>query len=406
MLFKLADIACFLLADTIAWLMTPFARIYQYFAAKSNPEKRKTVFIVATDRLGDALVRLPFYIHLRTMYPRDQYRIVCALTEPIAALFAHGDLFDEIVIDKNLHDSHPLFWLFGRGGIVCPVLRWAFANKIDVFISMLRIRSLGCDFVCRFSRPEVRLAYSYKEMTRLFPVMAKAQKLLYDKGYSHLLESTMGVHQFDDFAKVESFLSGKALARPVACPEACRQALRLPDCGAETGFEDFAVLVPGAGTRFRQWPTRRFAELADRLGGNFVIVGSTTEKTLGDEIAARSKSGAKFVNLCGKTSLPQLGDLLAKASLVVTNETGTATYAAVIGAPTLCILGGGDFGAFFPNPYCRNTRSVYHKEPCFYCRWQCTKGCAHGAAAPCIDSISVDEVYDAVADLLKKDGCR
>ena len=166
-------------------------------------------------------------------------------------------------------------------------------------------------------------------------------------------------------------------------------------CVSELALHDYIVLVPGAGAKCRQWSVDSFVELADRIGGEFVVVGSKGERELGSRIADMAK--ARVVNLCGKTTIAQLGGILLNAKFVVTNETGTATYAAVLGVPTICILGGGDFGAFFPNPYCENTVSVFHGDGCYYCGWKCKKANLDILeTAPCINSISVDDVMDAI----------
>lgn len=405
MLFKVMDLCCCIAADMFVRIIVPFSRLYKCCARRNRKQCKKNILIFSCDLLGDNIIRLPFFLALRTRFPRDQYHISVVLTQPLGDFFGKLDIFDEIIEDGVLNERHSIFWLFGKRRFACGAIRWAFRNEADILIWALRTRSFGWDLVQRLSSPRISVAYSSDDTKLIFPATAWVQERFYDGKYDLLVPSRMGVCRLDDLNVMNQKLADSAERLDIGGIGVYLKT-HLEKVNIAGLPENFVVLVPGAGAALRQWPTRRFAELADRLGGDFVIVGSKAEKRLGDEIVDASKSGARFVNLCGKTSLEQLGAILAKASLVVTNETGTATYAAMIGTPTVCILGGGDFGAFFPNPYCKNTRAVYHKEPCFYCRWQCTKGCAHGAAAPCIDSISVDEVYDAVADLLKKDSCR
>jgi len=56
------------------------------------------------------------------------------------------------------------------------------------------------------------------------------------------------------------------------------------------------------------------------------------------------------VDLMGKTSLPQLLDVINHAALVVSNDTGPAHLSIALGTPTLVIVGGGHFGCFVPYP--------------------------------------------------------
>ena len=128
----------------------------------------------------------------------------------------------------------------------------------------------------------------------------------------------------------------------------------------------YAVFVPGAGASYRRWPISRFAEivkLVSAMGMKIAVVGGRKESSLVSDLA--QASGVGVLDLSGKTTIQQLGGLLCHAKLVVSNETGAATFAALLGAKTICILGGGDFGSFFPNEYCPNAISVYHKEHCF-----------------------------------------
>ncbi|MBQ7177066.1 MAG: glycosyltransferase family 9 protein, partial [Victivallales bacterium] len=166
------------------------------------------------------------------------------------------------------------------------------------------------------------------------------------------------------------------------------------DCSIADKLEKpYVVFVPGAGANCRRWPVERFAQVAAVLKRNIVVVGTKDEAVLGEAIP-------RAVNLCGKTSLSQLGGILAGADLVVANETGTATYAAVIGARTLCLVGGGDFKAFFPNEFYKNTRSIYHHDSCFSCMWNCSKTDLSRRIAPCVDAISAEEVCEAALGML------
>ncbi|HEU4841228.1 MAG TPA: glycosyltransferase family 9 protein, partial [Ilumatobacteraceae bacterium] len=48
------------------------------------------------------------------------------------------------------------------------------------------------------------------------------------------------------------------------------------------------------------------------------------------------------VNLAGRTSLGTLAALMARASIVVVNDTGTAHLAAAVGTPTVTLFGASD----------------------------------------------------------------
>ena len=271
-------------------------------------------------------------------------------------------------------------------------LRWALVHRIDIYLNPFRFRSLGHDHILKLTKPSVSIAYETLDQARIFPASAECQKRRFDSLYTHLLPIMPKASQVDEMYKMLSF------AAPGACtglvPVSPKEVEPILDFSVgETLLRPYIVIVPGAGADYRRWPVERFAQVACRLGANVVVVGTAAEAKLGDKIP-------NAVNLCGKTSLSKLGGILAGASLVITNETGTATYAAVIGARTLCLVGGGDFKAFFPNDFYKNTRSIYHFTPCFSCRWSCSQTSLSNSVAPCIDSIGVDEVYAAAKEML------
>ena len=384
----------------IAVGLTSLLTLTTQAAKNDKTDSKRKILIVACDVLGDNMMRMPFFFALRNRFPREKYHIAIMLTKSVGAFLRPMGVFDEIIEDGVLNERHPIFWLFERKRFACGVIRWAFHNKAYALIWMLRMRSLGCEFVHLLARPEVSVAYASDDTASIFPATASMQGKFYDRKYTHLLEPRMGVHLLEDLNVMYHWV-----ANTNERLDTDGTAIYMRNVLGKIVISDikghYKVLVPGAGRKTRQWPASRFAELAVRLGGAFVVVGTKSEKKLGEEIAELVGDKVKMTNLCGRTSLDELGSVLMHADIVITNETGTATYAAVIGAPTVCILGGGDFGAFFPNKHFPWTRSVYHAEDCFLCRWKCGRDEKRNAApAPCIEGISVDDVYSAIGDLM------
>ncbi|MFA7268564.1 MAG: lipopolysaccharide heptosyltransferase II [Sterolibacterium sp.] len=102
-----------------------------------------------------------------------------------------------------------------------------------------------------------------------------------------------------------------------------------------------AVFCPGAEYGpAKRWPSRHFAELAQRLaspGQPVWLVGSHKDEALGDEIARLAQGAA--LNLCGRTQLDQALDLIAGARLVVSNDSGLMHVAAALKRPLVALYG-------------------------------------------------------------------
>ncbi len=102
-----------------------------------------------------------------------------------------------------------------------------------------------------------------------------------------------------------------------------------------------ALLCPGAEYGpAKRWPTAYFARLSrelDARGYEVWSIGSQKDKPLGEEIQALSSGLCR--NLCGQTSLVEAIDLIATASLVVTNDSGLMHVAAALHRPLIALYG-------------------------------------------------------------------
>ena len=98
-------------------------------------------------------------------------------------------------------------------------------------------------------------------------------------------------------------------------------------------------------------------------------------------------------------------DVIGNARLLVTNETGTVHLGAAVGTPTVCVLGGGHFGRFFPYPsglMPDTAQAIYCPMECYGCNWSCIFQVPKNEAVPCIQSISVEAVWQAASNQLEK----
>ena len=108
-----------------------------------------------------------------------------------------------------------------------------------------------------------------------------------------------------------------------------------------------AVLNPNAGALAleRRWPAASFAALARRLaledGIPVVLVGSAEERAYvaGIARAARGLPEGYLTDLSGELSIGELAALLARAGVLVTNDSGPMHLGAALGAPTVALFG-------------------------------------------------------------------
>lgn len=102
-------------------------------------------------------------------------------------------------------------------------------------------------------------------------------------------------------------------------------------------------LMPGAEFGpSKCWPAEYFAALARHLVGDGYrvwILGSAKDAETGERIAGQAAVGDELVNLCGRTSLADVIDVLALTEQVVTNDSGLMHVAAAVGVHLHALYG-------------------------------------------------------------------
>jgi len=125
------------------------------------------------------------------------------------------------------------------------------------------------------------------------------------------------------------------------------------------------VLAPGADYGpARQWPVAHYRALAQSLaksGWACTIIGLLRHRPLGDEILAGVPGG---LNLSGET-LPQMVAILARAGLVVSNDSGVMHVTAALGRPQIALVGSTD--PVWTGPLNPAARVLTRHEPCSPC---------------------------------------
>ena len=131
--------------------------------------------------------------------------------------------------------------------------------------------------------------------------------------------------------------------------------------------KNYIVLFPGAGSINRIWSPMRFAELCRNIRATYdstiIICGDSQDSASAKDIIKKAEiSGLE--DLTGKTTLPQLVNLIANSALLVSNETCAVHIAASVGTKTICLSNGNHFGRFNPYPksMADNIETIYPPE--------------------------------------------
>jgi heptosyltransferase-1 len=152
------------------------------------------------------------------------------------------------------------------------------------------------------------------------------------------------------------------------------------------------ALQPGARWDTKRWPVENFTKLVRLLAkkfpdARFAVFGSTGERALGETISAATPE--RILNLCGKTSLPEMIEWLRLCELMVTNDTGPMHVAAALGTPLIALFGPTDPRSTGPYGQLENVlRTGLECSPCFhgYCVWK--------NPMECLTAISPEKVFE------------
>lgn len=159
-----------------------------------------------------------------------------------------------------------------------------------------------------------------------------------------------------------------------------------------------AALNPGASHPVKQWPVGHFGALARRLhadlGCGVLLVGGPQDREVAEAI--RTGVATPVVDLVGRTTLLQLGAVLSRCAVVVSGDTGPMHLATAVGTRVVALFGATDPGRTGPVGDGHRVLQAAGVE-CVPCR---KRTCKHVIPLECMERISVEDVFSAVADVL------
>ncbi|MBI0325518.1 glycosyltransferase family 9 protein [Burkholderia plantarii] len=194
-------------------------------------------------------------------------------------------------------------------------------------------------------------------------------------------------------------LGARAVDRQPAFPLQPRDRDECAALVAAHGLEPerLVLIHPGARLPSRRWPAERFAAVADNLaadGWQIAITGTTADAPLTG--AVLGEMAAPALHLTGLTSLGGMAALVARARLVVCNDTGISRIAAAVRTASVVVATGSDTRRWAPLDRARH-RVLADYPPCRPCQLQ---ECPHDHA--CARNVSVEQVVGAACAQLDR----
>jgi lipopolysaccharide heptosyltransferase II len=161
----------------------------------------------------------------------------------------------------------------------------------------------------------------------------------------------------------------------------------------------WAVIHPGASAPSRRYPPEGFAAAGRRLvreeGWRVVFTGGPTEIDLVESI--RGAMEAPSDSMAGRLALDELAALIARAPVLIVNNTGPAHIAAAVGTPVVDLYA---LTNLQHTPWGVASKVLSHDVPCK----PCYKSVCPMGHHDCLRLVSPDAVVVAARELLKHGG--
>lgn len=273
--------------------------------------------------VGDALMATPALRALRRAHP--QAEISVAAGAPLAALLRGLGSVDH--------------WLPKEGRGARALLRQARALRAGRFDwAVLLPDSVHVALAPWVARVPVRAGYARDAVRRALLTCALAPPRSEGR--------RLPISMIERYLRVTRALgcadAGLELEQPIDAMARERVAKRLALAGVGEA-EPLVVVTPGASFgASKLWPPEHFAAACDGLraerGLRAVLAPGPGEEAVAHAIAASARSEPLVLD-APVTTLSELAALIARATLLLTNDTGPRQMAVALGTPVIALLG-------------------------------------------------------------------
>lgn len=306
----------------------------------------RRVLVVMPSWIGDAVMATPALRCLRAALPGAY----------IGALVRPG--IDEVLGPLDTIDE---FHIHRPSGLMSPKFAASKIRPRQYEAALLLANSFSTALVARLAGVRTRMGYARDMRSMLLtdrleapfrssgawaPVPAvlyylHAARALIDAGTPRVLAWTWQI----DPAQAQRQLAaamGESTLEVATTPKDVNSAQAALLRSGVQASQPIAIINPGGNNPAKRWPIDRFAALADHLsavhGLKVLINGSPGEADLAAQIASKVKVPVLSLPAIG-LPLGTIKGIIARAKLMVTNDTGPRHIAAALGVPVVTLFG-------------------------------------------------------------------
>lgn len=372
------------------------------------------ILIVKLSAIGDVIHTLPALDALHRTFPESS--ITWLVEEKASAIVTEHPYLKEVIVSKRKR------WL---NDLKNPSLWYHTLKEIGVFIGDLRSKEydvvidfqglLKSGLLVFLSKGKRKIGYDKsREFSHLF-LNEKIPPYPLDR---HAVERNVNMIKdlgnkpdgiaFDPLTTEhnhfgDGFKSDQHLQTGFAIPIGDQDKKNVQDFLSDNKIRASKPLITinsQAGWVTKLWQPLKMAKLSDRLietyDAQIIFTGGTDDHQSIEDILSMMEHSA--INGSGKTNLKELSFLLSLSDLMITTDSGPMHIASAMGTPIVALFG--PTAPWRTGPYSNHAIVLRHNVSCSPCF---KRKCESQA---CMDSISVEEVLDAVGKQLENGGAK
>ncbi|MFH1398402.1 MAG: lipopolysaccharide heptosyltransferase II [Candidatus Omnitrophota bacterium] len=359
-------------------------------------EVKKILFITLSN-IGDVILTLPVFDYLKTNFPKIPITVLTG-SRPAEIFQDNSNVYRVIIYDKHCG-------LKKKISIFNDLKKENFDLIVDLRNSLLNLM-LPSPYKLPFFLKIPKSIVHMKER-HLFKVQSiPANKLNSESGIPSLFKVS-GREKLKAPGLTTGQVGLPAGRKNEVISDTPRGVLDIKPADKEyvenifkensiSRSDKIIAVSPGARSHIKRWSKEKFLELTQflvkDLGAKVVLVGDKDDVLIAEYIIRDSKY--PLINLCGKTNLRQLGYLLKKTALLITNDSANLHLAGYLEVPAVAIFG--PTNELNYGPWSGNSRLV---KKDIFCR-PCQKAQCRFGSLKCLEIIKVDDVLRQVRDIL------
>lgn len=374
--------------NIIFWLAATYILspiFFSQIAFKKKKSMPSKILVVSPARVGDLICITPVFREIKKKFPFSQLTVIASADS--RDLLANNPHISDIISIGDYVSLREKFKLIAK--LKKAGYDWAVTTSpINIFIDVMPFWSLIPQRILLTFRAlgeAHRLAGCFSNYRLEYHSHTSAPK--------HFLNMLkfMGIEDYSEIREIFTSPAGQAKAA---------------DFLRRHGLQESDLLIGisvTTGVKLLEWMPENWTKLADmladRLQAKIIFTGAP-----GDEAAVRHIQDMMLEKSCssaGQFRLDELSALMTKMKLFISVESGAIFIADAMGLPTVVMIGPSDID-MKEQPLIGSRRRTLQKDsPCRPCSliFLGERACKQGHVK-CVKDISVDEVFEAAADLL------